>query len=79
MLQVPHEGSSLSFATYVVHEPKPGSLVTRKTFASLFYADWLMYLLVVGTMGFFVVHTAVWVSKELYHVFTEKEGKSEDE
>ena len=74
-----HEGSSVSFATYVVHEPKPGSLETRKTFASLFYANWFMYLLVVGTMGFFVVHTAVWVSKELYHVFTEKEGKPEDE
>ena len=74
-----HEGSSLSFATYVVHEPKPGSLETRKTFAPLFYADWFMYLLVVGTMGFFVVHTVVWVSKEFYHVFTEKERKPEDE
>jgi len=38
-----------------------------------------MYLLIVGTMGFFVAHTAVWVSKELYHVFTEKERKPEDE
>jgi hypothetical protein len=74
-----HEGSSLSFATYVVHEPKPGASATRKTFASLFYADWLMHLLIVGTLGFFVVHTAVWVSKELYHVFTKKEGKPEDE
>jgi hypothetical protein len=63
----------------VVHEPNPGALETRKTFSSLFYADWFMYLLVVGTMGFFVVHTAVWVSKELYHVFTEKERKPEDE
>jgi hypothetical protein len=74
-----HEGSSLSFATYVVHEPKPGSLHTRKTFPSLFYANWFMYLLIVGTMGFFVVHTVVWVSKELYHVFTEKERKPQDE
>ena len=74
-----HEGSGASFATYVVHEPNPGALETRKTFSSLFYADWFMYLLVVGTMGFFVVHTAVWVSKELYHVFTEKERKPEDE
>ncbi len=74
-----HEGSSLSFATYVVHEPKPGSLLTRKTFPSLFYTNWFMYLLIVGTMGFFVVHTIVWVSKELYHVFTEKERKPEDE
>ncbi len=74
-----HEGSDTSFATYVVHEPKPGALLTRKTFPSLFYTNWLMYLLIVGTMGFFVVHTIVWVSKELYHVFTEKERKLEDE
>jgi hypothetical protein len=74
-----HEGASLSFATYVVHEPKPGSPATRKTFPSLFYADWFMYLLVVGTMGFFVVHTVVWVSKELYHVIAEKKEKPEDE
>ena len=74
-----HEGSSMSFATYVVHEPKPGSLLTRKTFPSLFYADWFMYLLVVGTIGFFFVHTIVWVSKEFYHVFTEKEKKPQEE
>jgi hypothetical protein len=74
-----HEGSSISFATYVVHEPKPGSLLTRKTFPSLFYADWFMYLLVVGTIGFFFVHTMVWVSTELYHSFREKERKPQDE
>jgi hypothetical protein len=74
-----HEGSSASFATYVVHEPKPGALETRKTFPSLFYSDWFMYLLVVGTIGFFVVHTGVWVGKELYHVFKEKKRKSHDE
>ena len=74
-----HEGSSISFATYVVHEPKPGSRETRKTFPFLFYANWFMYLLIVGTLGFFVVHTGVWVSKEFYHVFTKKESKPEDE
>ncbi|MGO9621129.1 MAG: hypothetical protein ACLPT6_06965 [Desulfobaccales bacterium] len=74
-----HEGSGASFATYVVHEPKAGALETRKTFPSLFYTDWFMYLLVVGTMVFFGAHTAVWVGKELYHVYTEKERKPEDE
>ena len=59
--------------------PNPESLETRKTFPSLFYTDWFMYLLVVGTIGFFVVHTGVWVSKELYHVLTEKKRKPEDE
>ncbi len=74
-----HEGASASFATYVVHQPDPGALETRKTFPSLFYADWFMHLLIVGTLGFFVAHTAVWVSKELYHVHTEKKRKPEDE
>ncbi|MFZ5447581.1 MAG: hypothetical protein ACOZFS_02965 [Thermodesulfobacteriota bacterium] len=74
-----HEGSSESFATYVVHEPKPGALLTRKTFPSLFYTNWFMYLLIVGTLGFFVAHTVVWVSKEFYHVFTEKKRKPKDE
>jgi len=74
-----HEGASVSFATYVVHEPNPGALETRKTFPSLFYTNWFMYLLIVGTLGFFVVHTVVWVGKEFYHVFTEKKRKPEDE
>ncbi|MGP8051023.1 MAG: hypothetical protein ACLPYB_10470 [Desulfobaccales bacterium] len=74
-----HEGASASFATYVVHEPDPGALETRKTFASLFYSDWFMHLLIVGTLAFFGAHTVVWVSKELYHVYTEKKRKSEDE
>lgn len=73
-----HEGSDASFATYVVHEPKAGALQTRRTFPSLFYANWFMYLLIVGTLGFFVVHTVVWVSKEFYHVF-KKRRKPHDE
>ena len=80
-----HEGSSISFATYLVHAPKPGAATTRKTFPSLFYTDWFMYLLIVGTMGFFIVHTSVWVTKELYHAIKEKKehaeepGKTEEE
>lgn len=67
-----HEGSDASFATYVVHEPKAGALETRKTFPSLFYANWFMYLLVVGTLGFFILHTLIWVGKESYHALREK-------
>jgi hypothetical protein len=74
-----HEGAGASFATYVVHEPPPGAPETRKTFPSLFYTNWFMYLLILGTMGFFVVHTAIWVGKELYHVFTERRRKPENE
>ena len=67
-----HEGANISFASYVVHEPKPGARLTRKTFPSLYYANWFMYLLVVGTLVFFGMHTFIWVSKESYHAILEK-------
>ncbi len=67
-----HEGASISFATFQVHEPKAGDPATRKTFASLFYANWFMYLLIVGTLGFFGLHTLLWVGRESYHAIREK-------
>lgn len=60
-----HEGATASFATFLVHEPHPGTLSTRKTFASLYYANWFMFVLIVGTLGFFGAHTLVWVVKEI--------------
>ena len=67
-----HEGASVSFATYLVHEPKAGDPATRKSFASLYYANWFMYLLIVGTLAFFGLHTLIWVGKESYHALREK-------
>jgi hypothetical protein len=67
-----HEGASVSFATFLVHEPKAGDPATRKTFPSLYYANWFMYLLIVGTMAFFGLHTLIWVSRESYHAIREK-------
>jgi hypothetical protein len=67
-----HEGASISFATYLVHEPKAGDPATRKTFASLYYSNWFMYLLIVGTLAFFGIHTLIWVGKESYHAIREK-------
>jgi len=67
-----HEGASVSFATYLVHEPKAGDPATRKTFASLYYANWFMYLLIVGTLGFFILHTLFWMGRETYHAIREK-------
>ena len=67
-----HEGAGVSFATYMIHEPKAGDPATRKTFASLYYANWFMYLLIVGTLAFFGLHTLIWVGKESYHAMREK-------
>jgi hypothetical protein len=67
-----HEGSSISFATFKVHEPKASDPATRKTFASLYYSNWFMYLLIVGTLAFFGLHTLIWVGKESYHAMREK-------
>lgn len=74
-----HEGAGVSFATYMVHEPQAGAPGTRKTFASLYWTNWFMYLLIVGTLGFFIVHTLVWVTKELYHAVIDQRRKPEDE
>ncbi len=52
-----HEGASASFASYVVHEPAPGSLETLETFPILFYAYWFMVLLLAGALGFFIPHS----------------------
>jgi hypothetical protein len=60
-----HEGSTASFATFLVHEPNPGNPVTKKTFPSLYYANWFMLVLIVGTLGFFGAHTLVWIVKEI--------------
>lgn len=75
-----HEGANASFATFLVHEPAAGSAEARRTFPSLYYANWFMYLLIVGTLGFFVIHSLVWITKEFYHHYViEKRKKPEDE
>ena len=67
-----HEGAGASFATYMVHEPPAGAPSTRKTFPSLFYTNWFMFILIVGTLGFFGFHTLIWVGKEFYHAIHAK-------
>jgi hypothetical protein len=69
-----HEGANPSFATFLVHEPPAGASQTRKIFPSLFYTNWFMYILIVGTLGFFGLHTLIWMSKESYHAMKEKMG-----
>ena len=74
-----HEGASASFATFMVHEPPAGAATTRKTFPSFYYANWFMYILIVGTLGFFLVHTGVWMGKEFWAVIREKYRKPKPE
>jgi hypothetical protein len=52
-----HEGASASYASYVVHEPAPGSSDARKAFPGLYYAYWFMILLLAGTLAFFIPHS----------------------
>lgn len=60
-----HEGSSVSFATYVVHEPAGGTLKAKYQFMSLYYADRFMFILLSGTLAFFVPHSFLVGLREL--------------
>jgi hypothetical protein len=73
-----HEGSSASFASYVVHAPNPAKLSTRKDFPVLFYVFWFMVALAVGTFVVFLPHTALWGMRELFMKKEKPEGERED-
>jgi hypothetical protein len=66
-----HEGASASYASYIVHEPPAGALETKKSFPILFYAYWLMVLLLAGTLAFFIPHSILVGIRELFR----KRGK----
>ena len=59
-----HEGATASFATYVVHEPNPTDLYTRRSFPLLFYVFWMMAAIAVGTFAAFLPHTFMWGLRE---------------
>jgi hypothetical protein len=61
-----HEEAGVSFATYLVHEPKAGAPETRKTFPALYYSNWFMMLLLVGVFVFFIPHSVIWVAREFF-------------
>ena len=61
-----HEGSSASFASYIVHEPAAGSLKSRNTFPILYYSYWAMLLLLAGTLAFFIPHSMLTGLRELF-------------
>ena len=60
-----HEGASASFASYVVHEPAAGSLAAKDDFPILYYSYWFIFLLLVGTLAFFIPHTLLVGVREL--------------
>lgn len=61
-----HEGSSASFASYVIHEPPPGSIDAKISFPSLYYSYWFMFILLVGTLSFFIPHSLIIGLSELF-------------
>jgi hypothetical protein len=70
-----HEGSSASFASYIVHQPAPGSAEARKGFPILYFAYWFMAVLLVGTLAFFIPHSFLVGVREL---FTRKKEAEHD-
>jgi hypothetical protein len=60
-----HEGSSASFASYIVHQPDPGSLEARKNFPALYYVYVFMVVLLIGTLAFFIPHSLLVGLREL--------------
>jgi hypothetical protein len=61
-----HEGSSASYAGYVVHEPNPALASTFKNFPVLAVAFWVMVTIAVGTFVLFLPHTIMWGIRELF-------------
>ncbi|MBW2070884.1 MAG: hypothetical protein JRI89_06465 [Deltaproteobacteria bacterium] len=74
-----HQGSSASFASYVVHTPNPTLVSTKKTFPALFYAFWIMVVLAVGTFVVFLPHTVLWGIRELFVRKGKTEGESKQQ
>ena len=70
-----HEGSSASYAGYVVHEPNPALASTFKNFPVLSVAFWVMVAIAVGTFVLFLPHTVLWGIREL---FMKKENKTSE-
>ena len=60
-----HEGATVNFASFLVHEPPAGTLETWEHFPVLFIAYWGMLLLLIGTLAFFVPHALMVGAREL--------------
>lgn len=69
-----HEGANVSFASYVVHEPFPGSMIAKKEFPALYYTSWFMLILLVGTLAFAVPHAFIIGLRELISKLWHRNG-----
>ena len=59
-----HEGSTPSFAGYMVHEPSVISAEARDQFPLLYYGFWFMIILAGGVFAFFIPFTVLWMVRE---------------
>lgn len=59
-----HEGSTPSFAGYMVHEPSAISEQALEQFPLLYYAVWIMIILAGGVFAFFIPFTILWLVRE---------------
>jgi hypothetical protein len=65
-----HEGANASFATYVIHEPRPLVGDTAESFPLFYYAVWFMVILTVGVFVIFIPYVALWGIRELVGLFS---------
>ena len=64
-----HEGATASFASYVVHEPRPLVASTAESFPLFYYAVWFMVILAVGVFVIFIPYVIIWGFRELVIMF----------
>ncbi len=60
-----HEGANVAFGTYLIHEPRAESAAAKENFPVLYYAYWMMLLLLGGTLAFFIPHILMVFVQEL--------------
>lgn len=60
-----HEGATASFATYVIHEPRPLAASTAESFPLFYYAVWFMVILAGGVFVIFIPYVTLWGIREL--------------
>jgi hypothetical protein len=69
-----HEGSSASFASYVIHEPPPLAGSTEQEFPLFYYATWFMVILAGGVFVVFIPYVTLWGLRELVGLFSRKQS-----
>ena len=70
-----HEGASVSYGSYIVHEPPAGSPAAKASFPVLYYVSWFMLALLVGTLSFSVPHSFMVGIRELIAIM--RRGKTQ--